>query len=97
MVDDKTMEELLRAAMTVPQPEASPTFVRDVMRRTAPRRLSGSGRLVLWAYALVSVTLCVWVMRDLPVAVTAVALAVEAVVAVALRGYTGSLAQLDRR
>ena len=78
--------------MSGPAPDVSPTFEGDVLRRTAPRRLTGAGRFVVCAYALASVALCMWVMRDLPVAITAAALIVEAVAAVALRGYTNHLA-----
>lgn len=85
------MDALLRAAMSEPAPVASPTFAQDVVRHTTPRRVTGAGRIVLYAYTLVAVALCVWLMRDLPVAVTAVALVANAVAAVALRGYVGSL------
>ncbi|MBM3749858.1 MAG: hypothetical protein FJW21_01575 [Acidimicrobiia bacterium] len=85
------MDALLRAAMSDPAPVASPTFAQDVVRHTTPRRVTGAGRIVLYAYAVVAVALCVWLMRDLPVAVTAVALVANAVMAVALRGYVGSL------
>lgn len=85
------MEALLRAAMSEPAPTAPPTFAQDVIRHTTPRRVTGAGRIVLYAYTLVAVVLCVWLMRDLPVAFTAVALVANAIAAVALRGYVGSL------
>ena len=92
MRDDEMMDGMLRTAMSGRAPEVSPTFERDVMRRTAPRRLTVTGRVVVCAYALASVALCAWVLRDLPVAITALALVVEAVAAVALRIYTSNLA-----
>lgn len=95
MRDDELMDEMdsvLRAAMSAPAPEASPAFEQDVLRRTTPWRVSGAGRIALYAYACVAIALCVWLMRDLPAVVTAVALVANAVAAVALRSYTRSLA-----
>lgn len=86
------MDGLLRATMSESAPTPSPTFEQDVMRRTAPRRVTRAGRIALYTYALASVVLCVWLMRDLPLAMSAVALVVNVVAAVALRGYTSSLA-----
>jgi len=92
MSDDEMMDGKLRAAMSGPPPEMSPTFVQDIQRRTAPRRLKSAGLILIGAYALAAVGLCVWAMRDVPVAITVAAVIVEAVVAVALRSYTARLA-----
>jgi hypothetical protein len=85
MRDDQMMDGILRTAMAAPQPEMSPTFAQDVLRRTAPRRLAPGARVAMWAYAVVSAAVCVWMMRDLPVAVTATAMVAQAVVALGVR------------
>lgn len=90
------MDGLLRATMSESAPAPSPTFEQDVMRRTAPWRVTRAGRIAVYAYAVVAIALCVWLMRDLPLAVSAVALVANGVAAVALLGYVRSLAHVGR-
>jgi hypothetical protein len=96
MRDDEMMDEILRAAMSAPPPTLPSAFEQDVQRRTAPRRLTPGARVVMWSYTAVSVALCVWGMLDLPVALSAVAIVSQAIVAVGLWGYTRHLARAGR-
>lgn len=97
MRDDEMMDGMLRAAMSAPPPEMSATFSREIERRTAPMRLQPGARVVMWSYAIVSVALCVWAMRDLPVVITTAAIVAQAIVAVGLRSYVKSLTALPYR
>jgi hypothetical protein len=94
MSDDEMMNDLLRAAMSTRTPQLSANFAQDVRRRTAPRRLTPAGRIVVGVYAVATVVFCVWMMRDLPLGVTAVTLVTQAVAAVALRSYTSHLTRV---
>lgn len=87
MGDDERMDGLLRGAMSAPPPEVPPTFVQDLVQRTAPRRLTRAGGIVVGAYAVVSLALCAWLMQDLPLTVAAVSLIAQAGLAVAVRRY----------
>lgn len=97
MRDDEMMDGMLRAAMSAPPPAVSPAFSQAVLRRTTPRRLTPAGRVAMGVYALVSVALCVWTMRDLPVVITTAAIVAQAIVAVGLRSYVKSLTALPYR
>ncbi len=88
---DDEMDDVLRTAMSEPPPQVSPTFMQDVERRTAPRRLTPVGRVVMGVYGVAAVACCVWMLRDLPFGVTAATLAIQAGTAVALRSYTSRL------
>lgn len=96
MRDDERIDGVLRAAMSVSPPEMSPAFAQDVQRRTAPMRLSPGARLVMWGYTGVSLGGCVWLLRDVPFVVTAIAITIQAVVAVGLRSYTRHLVSAAR-
>lgn len=97
MRDDEMMDDMLRSVLSGPPPEVQANFVQAVQRRTAPRRLTPTGRIVMGAYGVATVAFCVWMMRDLPLGVTFVTLALQAVTAIALRSYTSHLGRVARR
>jgi len=93
MRNDELMDGLLRATLTTPPPRLSDGFDTAVMRRTAPRRLTSTGRALLVSYGLVSAATCVWFMRDLPLPWILAALAAGVVASLGTRAYMTSLAR----
>jgi hypothetical protein len=57
------------------------------MRRVRPRRLTGVGRVVIVAYAVLASAITVWLMRDVPVTSIAAAVLISVSVAAGASAY----------
>lgn len=87
MQDDEVMDQLLRDAMAGDAPQLSPAFDARVMRRVRPRRLTSIGYVVMAVYLVIAVATAVWLMRDLPMAAIAAAVAIGMPVAAGASAY----------
>ena len=93
MNDDELMDQILRDAMTAEAPpQLSAAFEANLMRRVRPRRLSGVGRVVIVAYAVMAAAITAWLMRDVPVTSIVAALAITVSVAAGVSAYAHRLA-----
>lgn len=66
------MDTLLRDALSAPAPRLSADFTAEVLRDIQPRRLSARGRVILGTYAVVAAAVSIWMVRDVPLALTAI-------------------------
>jgi hypothetical protein len=89
---DDVVDALLRDAMAADVPVLSPGFDDRVLRSVRPRRLTFGGRVVLGAYAALSVAACAWMMAGLPLGLVIAATAVGVPVAAAAGVYARSVA-----
>jgi hypothetical protein len=81
------MDRLLRAVMAADAPRLSPSFDARVMRGVRPRRLTPLGRLAIAVYVVAAAATSVWLMRDLPPASIAAAVAIGVPVAAGASAY----------
>ena len=82
MNDDELMDRLLRDAMAADAPpQLSPAFEAELLRQVQPRRLTGVGRVVFVAYAVIAGAMTAWLMRDVPVTSVVAALAITVSIA----------------
>jgi hypothetical protein len=92
MHDDDVMDQLLKETLSPASvPELTPEFDERVMRRVRPRRLSPGARAVLVLYVLMAVVTTVWLMRDIPADVLAIAAAAGASVVIGMTAYVRRL------
>lgn len=76
MRNDDVIDELLKETMAAEPPRLSPTFDAAVMRAVRPRRLTGSGRVVMAVFSLVALVSTVWLMQGLPLDLIALSLVI---------------------
>ena len=84
MSEQEKMDRLLRNAMAEAQaPSLSSAFDQRLMKQLRPRRLDSTGRLAITAYALLALTVSIWVMREQAVDWSTIAISVLAPLALA--------------
>jgi hypothetical protein len=85
MSEQEKMDRLLRQVMAAtPTPNLSSAFDQRLMKQLRPRRLDSTGRLAMTAYALLALTVSIWVMREQGIDWSATAIAVLAPLILAL-------------
>ena len=63
--EQDAMDRLLRSALSGPEPSLSPDFDTRLAKRLRPRRLDSQARRIMVLYAVVTVLLTIWCVRDL--------------------------------
>jgi hypothetical protein len=79
MSEQEKMDHLLRQMMAgEPQPALSSSFDRRLERRLRPARLNSTGRLLMAVYAVLALTVSIWVMRSQGIGWSTTAIAIVA-------------------